>query len=773
MAEHVMARAYHRLEPRMGWLSLVLLLSALVIVVSAALEVEWVPEDTAILPVALLGFLFSIWLAHRRLPTWAAWLILALTGAGLTVFFLAHLWPPSDIMRQGNPFVAIYWEQAMALFTDRLGGWYRSATTGGRTTETMGFAFGLVITAWFIAAFLGWTTARWERPAWGLAAAGGAIALTSYFGRAGIYWIVVFVGIATATIAITQYANLEAGWQRRRTDYSSEVRIELMLVAGLAGIVIMSVAYALPAINVRAIAQAFKQQPAVSSAEKTLTRVFAGVQQPRELESVSAGGTVGVLPRAFLLGSAPELLQSTVMTATVTADDAIPNPPPGHHWRATSYDIYTGRGWLRSTERESRLSADELLLLDTDVDTTRVLSGEIQQDVQLAEASRTARYTLGRLVSANRPSVVYWRGVDDLVRSRDEAPTVDGYQARSHVVLPTPEELRQSSLEDVPATILARYTDLPDPIPARVGDLAQEIAGPAAGSLSPYDQAKALEAFLRQYPYSLNVGLPPPAVDMVDYFLFDLQSGFCDYYASAMVVMARSLGLPARLAIGFLPQSPDESGRQILRQVDSHSWAEIYFAGYGWVEFEPTAPIPGQEVAMATMSPPDYVMASFATAAAPIDIPQRAPDRRMPWPLATGIALAITGLAWLWLRRLIGRRRLPPTDLDGIEGAYYKLELQAARLGYPPQPTWTPDEFAGGLTQQMTRLAADDPLPDSISPQIQRLADIYGRHRYRAPDGDTRLTAEAAEAETLWQSIRPELARLISPWHHLRRRLGR
>ena len=92
--------------------------------------------------------------------------------------------------------------------------------------------------------------------------------------------------------------------------------------------------------------------------------------------------------------------------------------------------------------------------------------------------------------------------------------------------------------QDAPPEIRARYTQLPRDLPARVHQLAHTIADPQP---TAYDQARAIEAFLRQYPYSLDLSPPPADVDIVDYFLFDLQTGFCDYYASAMVVMALSL----------------------------------------------------------------------------------------------------------------------------------------------------------------------------------------------------------------------------------------
>ena len=109
-------------------------------------------------------------------------------------------------------------------------------------------------------------------------------------------------------------------------------------------------------------------------------------------------------------------------------------------------------------------------------------------------------------------------------------------------------------------------------MPPRVAALAQEVTAAAA---TPYDQALALEAFLRQYPYDLGIPAPPPEVDVADFFLFELQRGYCDYYATAMAVLARTLGLPARLASGYAAAAPDEDGVQTIRQNLAHSWPEI------------------------------------------------------------------------------------------------------------------------------------------------------------------------------------------------------
>jgi hypothetical protein len=113
------------------------------------------------------------------------------------------------------------------------------------------------------------------------------------------------------------------------------------------------------------------------------------------------------------------------------------------------------------------------------------------------------------------------------------------------------------------------------------------------GHSTPYDQAAAIEIYLRSYPYTLDVPAPPPNQDVADYFLFYLQQGYCDYYATAMVVLSRAAGLPARLVSGYATGTYDPpNARYIVTADNAHSWVEIYFSGIGWVEFEPTGGLP-------------------------------------------------------------------------------------------------------------------------------------------------------------------------------------
>ncbi|MDR1558795.1 MAG: transglutaminase-like domain-containing protein [Clostridiales bacterium] len=132
------------------------------------------------------------------------------------------------------------------------------------------------------------------------------------------------------------------------------------------------------------------------------------------------------------------------------------------------------------------------------------------------------------------------------------------------------------------------FLNLPENLPPRVRNLAEELTASADNA---YDRAKAIEEYLAEFPYTLMPGMPPGNRDFVDYFLFDGQEGYCVYYASAMAVLCRCIGLPSRYVEGYImPASPSEDGYYTVTNLQAHAWAEVYFEGFGWVPFEATAP---------------------------------------------------------------------------------------------------------------------------------------------------------------------------------------
>jgi protein-glutamine gamma-glutamyltransferase len=163
------------------------------------------------------------------------------------------------------------------------------------------------------------------------------------------------------------------------------------------------------------------------------------------------------------------------------------------------------------------------------------------------------------------------------------------YTVVSDIGSPSPAALRADS-HPVPAELRLLYLRLPDKLDPRIEELARQVT---ASATNDYDRADAIQRYLRDnYGYSLN----PPSIqpdDPVGSFLFKSKEGYCEYFAAAMVLMLRSVNVPARIVNGFQTGTYNRLGGDfIVRARDAHSWVEVYFPGYGWFPFDPTPPDP-------------------------------------------------------------------------------------------------------------------------------------------------------------------------------------
>ncbi len=717
------------IEVNEEWLPAVLLLGAVGSLVIAVLEVEWVPETGIVSLTAILGLLMGTLLAKRSLSGWKAWILIIFYGLLITTIWLGQLRPPFRVLFNGWRATRRYWLQNGALFLDRVASWFNAVFSGGRSQETIVFAFGLGLLAWLMAAYVGWSAFRQRRPLPGLTIMGMAVAVNGYYGKAEIWWTAMFVGFTALITAVMHFADMERSWQMNKIDYSDQIRLDLIFYAFGIAISLLSIALFLPSFRISKLVQAVNNNPTVKQAEESFERVFAGVRKPQggpaeEVAGGVAGG--GGMPRSYLIGDAPELYETVVMTAEVSIINDQGQTIPvtdglfrQTHWRSLSYDIYTGPGWALSEEREAQVALDSLIELPP---VQKPFT--ITQQVNWLLDSRRTRYTLGLPLTFGQETTVFWRGLTDLSRVQGEGNL---YHANSRVSQASPSDLRQTAVTDIPPAILARYTDLPATVPVRVHELAQEVAGDLA---NPYDQARALERFLRQYPYSLEVDFPPAGVDPVDFFLFEQQEGYCDYYASSMTVMARSLGLPARIGIGYLPQPSDDNGIQTIYQINGHSWTEIYFPGYGWIEFEPTAAFPSphdESVDPSDSSFRDFDGGFNLEAADTPSIPEPDPRRPFPW---NRVAIILTIALGLWLWR---RWRATAREPDWVLWAYGRLQIQANKLGHPTPASQTPAEFIAGFMEHLNGFAGYSRLKNLVANMrhdIERLADLFIIRQY-------------------------------------------
>lgn len=723
-------RVGKHLRPSEEWFVLGLLATAVALLVTAVREVRWTPEDGVLVPAAAVGLLLGALLAKRPLHAFWAWLLLLLYGLLITFVSLARLWPPLAALAEGWEATRQFWLYQGALFYDRAGGWLLAVMGGGSSRETIVFTAIMGLAAYLLAAFAAWVTLRWQRPLPGLLLMGLAMALNGYFGVPPIWSLVLFVGVAVLLTAVVNFIHLKSEWAQNQVDYPEDIQFDSIGYAAVIAFFLLALAMALPAFSISRIQTWFASLAPVAQAESSFEQAFTGIDVPRQNVSepnLGGVGGSGILPRQFLLGLPPELQETVVFTAVVTLNiQGQEFPAPGEllagvHWRALSYDVYTGQGWAISEERLEPMPPFRLISSPAHEAQTA-----LTQVVYWHETDRLIRYTMGLPYLFDQATIVSWRGLNDLARVR--AQTVAGnnrYTASSRLATAAPAQLRQAQLADVPAPLMERYTALPDDLPPRIGELAREVT---ALHTNPYDQARALEQFLRQYPYSLTTPPPPARTDPVAYFLFDLQEGYCDYYASSMVVMARTLGLPARLAVGYLGRPPDETGVQTMRQINAHSWAEVYFAGYGWVEFEPTAGFASPRDTAVTFNPADFTV---AVGPPPVNeyvsppIPPAEPTRPFPWQRLVVIGLLAITLLW-WRRRQQQERA---RRADGVVWSYGRLQDNARKIGLPPSPSYTPTEFSQAL---LTRLSHFRPTPwlAAMRTPIAHITLLYNERRY-------------------------------------------
>ncbi|WP_028544589.1 transglutaminase-like domain-containing protein [Paenibacillus taiwanensis] len=395
--------------------------------------------------------------------------------------------------------------------------------------------------------------------------------------------------------------------------------------------------------------------PALTSWVQEATDTAA--QAIRETAGRPQAGNAGLAGGAARTGYGTD---DSELGAPVSDDGKIvfrAHTPASTYWRVESKSIYTGRGWEVPDEAAS-LSRE---ILDpsgsisnesseaADKQATKLgWSTPVVQSIQLeaGEALRmplvfggrperlqgwgsddTSEYTNGA-ASANTsvetgvetsadtsaqafevgnhlPKLIYERAWERYrVADRDQTgefssagPLTYSYETRIFQM----EGKKWSQLEDVadPHEIIATYTSLPQSLPDRVRKLAKELMSPA---VSRYEQVKKVQHYLlSHYPYTkAETAVPPDGADFVDQFLFEQRQGYCNHFSTAMAVLLRAEGIPARWVKGFAPGQVEASGQYVVRASAAHSWVEVYFPQIGWVAFEATPPTSAQAADTAT-----------------------------------------------------------------------------------------------------------------------------------------------------------------------------
>jgi hypothetical protein len=293
------------------------------------------------------------------------------------------------------------------------------------------------------------------------------------------------------------------------------------------------------------------------------------------------------------LGEIGDLKRDNSVVMHVRLEDV--QPRAGFRWRGVALDQFTGHGWKKSAESRRIQSENSEQRRASEkrndkgffqVGTTAALDRLTTQTVFLEPIESPV------LFAATRPVAI--QGDFPFVRVDPEGSMQTRrhdferviYKAISDVTEPDVSLLRSDSRPY--QAMFARYIDLPDPLDPRINALANAIVV-NAHARNRYDEAKAIEAHLQEdYGYSLQMRAtgPDPLAD----FLFNVKTGHCEYFSTAMAVMLRTRGIAARVVNGFLPgEYNDAAAAYTVRQSDAHSWVEVYFPeSQAWVTFDPT-----------------------------------------------------------------------------------------------------------------------------------------------------------------------------------------
>jgi len=664
----------------------------------------------------------------------------------------------------------------LSLLFSRVARWQSGVAAGGATQDDLIFAALVGASIWIMCCISAWFV-RTQRS--GLLAALPILTLLGialFYGSNARTALLVSLLLALVLQIILHHRTLEARWEETNVDYSGGIFGERVIYVAVVGGLLVMLAGFFPNVSIEPISHRYFDllAPVNEQVEDFGIRLFPDIKMTSRFRgSTLADG----LPNSFLLGSGPELSQREVMRVRTDEayfyDPSFPGEveePVGHYMRGGTLSMYDGLGWSNDvlnngtvtamlTPREAfpanRVVADPdeaAELFDPDAlppdlvgPGRKLLTQNIFLSFQ-SSALYAAPEPIVPLVDyrlerhANGDPLALWASRAD--------QTLRSYSIVSSIPAVSPEQLRVEPMwgESTPLpTRYDLYLQLPATISERTRILAQSLT---ANVDSPYEKALAIESHLRTFPYDLSVTQPPAeVVDVADYFLFDLQRGYCDYYATSFAALARLSGLPTRFATGFAVGRFDfQEGLRVVTEAQAHSWPEVYFPTYGWIPFEPTAGRPE----LTRIGLPETI--SVGSESAPIrttidEAPVEDAEPFWHWQMLIWL-IPLAALVWgtvvLWSRW--GLRTADP---------WLGLLRWGRRIGRPLAEGETMLEYGSGLADHtVADLSQAQDARRLVAREVQMLSREVSAERY-GPEEKRKAVRD--KASTRWQSLRAYL----------------
>jgi transglutaminase-like putative cysteine protease len=753
---------------REGW-GVLLLSSGLALIVSIGISSAGWTEGLRIVPIAGVGaIIIGLMIAKSILPAWVAHWFSLIIGFAWSFWLATRLFPESWQYEFRWAWVWWYLYQ-----------WILALVGGGVSNSNLVFVLQMALIVWLVIYLTMWFIFR-NHNVWLAIVPGGALLLVNMLYAPNDITIYLLTYLVLAFLLVIRF-NLfaqEQVWRSERVHFNAdEISFDFLRAGALFTVVILALAWITPA--------------ALAAQETEIFDVIRGPWHDMQAEWNRLFASLNYRPSAGVdfygkelnLGGPRELAEIPVLEVRA--------PPNARYWRAVVFDQFNGRGWQNTDDTLVPFGSDHEAVPMVPYQARQVITSTVTvlgpSMSVLPMAAQPLWVTHPTRASLSYVDVPVDRASSraEETRTRQQVDTVSFAQSRvpldagdSYVVTSlltqAPETWLQKAGASYPTWVADRYLQVPDSVPDRVKQLAEEITAPYE---TPYDKASAIENYLRsEIEYNEKIEAPPLDRDPVDYILFDLKQGYCDYYASSMAVMLRSLGIPSRVVSGYAQGhfDPDRQAYVVLLQ-DAHTWVEVFFPNYGWIEFEPTAAQPvivrplepenvdssGENPGDDSGLPPDNDrmdrMEELLDQGVPPDTGSRlsfwtnlTPTKPSSWVFG-GLVLTLLAGITVWTIR---RRRA--TRLSNVGSVYHNMVRLAGWAGASTRVTQTPYEHAKELGQAV---------PDGRRP-AQHIAGLYARERYGDRPPDDR---EQATANQSWQELRPKLVRQTIRRHVFRR----
>ncbi len=483
-------------------------------------------------------------------------------------------------------YVKTPWQERLLSLGGRLGKSLFLFVTGQKVPDTLLFVTFAALGFWFISLLAGYSLTRRGNFTLAVLPAGIVLIIVHLFDSVVKERVIIAAFYAFLCLMLLGRLTLvrkRQFWREHRVSLSTESWTDLNLAIPVVALVLIFMTWAIPASGWQV---------------ETIKRAWQNVTRPLERIRETLGNAIAGL-RGYESSKLVEFYGDTLSLGQKASSGEgvflrISAPLVGradrYYWRVRTYDKYVDNQWLSDFPAEEPTAPDHrpFPLVDS-----HGLSNKFE--FSTPRANLAILVTPAHPVWISRTAILtYTPAIEDFIDPimfRADPPVMMGekYSVHANIFNPTIAQLQRTGAI-YPPWVRAHYLQLPEDLPSRIVELAKRITADAA---TPYEKADLITNYLRTAITYQEVIEPPPAgVDRLDWFLFTYKAGFCNYYASAEVILLRSVGVPARMVVGFAEGEYEPPNKYTVLEKHAHAWPEVYFPGIGWVEFEPTTSQP-------------------------------------------------------------------------------------------------------------------------------------------------------------------------------------